>query len=97
MNRINGQTNERISVNLSNQNYQFDSFVSGSKWQENKESKLQLADWTPMLTSKGFDHMIMDWLEVVTSGKLNNKVVERNLASHQLAEAVCQKVLSQKA
>ena len=54
---------------------------------------IALPDWTPMLTSKGFTAMIEDWLSVVERGKLAQSVVERNLASHQLAEAICQKIL----
>ena len=45
-----------------------------------------------MLASKGFVAMIDDWLKVVAIGKLSSEVVKRNLASHQLAEAICHKI-----
>lgn len=95
MNRQFGQTSERVSAQFVNQGYEFDSFVAGKHWQANQQSTLALKDWTPMLTAKGFAPMIQDWLNVVQSGKLDSAVVNRNIASHQLAEAVCQKILNQ--
>ena len=92
MNRLYGITNEVVSFNYENQSYQFDSFIAGTEWQANQQSHLKLADWTPMLASKGFAAMIDDWLGVVARGKMAPQVVERNLASHQLAEAICQKI-----
>ncbi len=93
MNRQFGITGERIQVSLINEAYEFDSFVSGHCWKENQQQSLALKDWTPMLESKGFKHMILDWFSVVQDGALSSQVVERNIASHQLAEAVCEKVL----
>jgi len=92
MNRLYGITNEVISFNYENCSYQFDNFVEGKKWQANQQTALRLADWTPMLASKGFDAMINDWLKVVSLGKLDSAVVNRNLATHQLAEDICQKI-----
>lgn len=92
MNRLYGATNEVISFSYENSSYQFDSFVVGKQWQGNQEIALRLADWTPMLDSKGFKNMIEDWLKVVVIGKLDEAVIKRNLASHQLAEAICQKI-----
>jgi virulence factor len=92
MNRLYGITNEVVSFNYENCNYQFDSFASGKKWQANQQTELRLADWSPMLVSKGFSVMIDDWLNVVMIGKLEANIRDRNLASHQLAEAVCQKI-----
>ncbi|MCP4322549.1 MAG: Gfo/Idh/MocA family oxidoreductase [Psychromonas sp.] len=91
MNRLFGITNEIVSFNYENCSYQFDSFAEGKKWQANQQTTLRLADWTPMLASKGFAAMIDDWLKVVAVGKLDSTVVNRNLATHQLAEAICQK------
>lgn len=95
MNRMNGQTNEHVSVNLPNESYLFDSFTSGVKAQGEQTQNLRLKDWTSMLESKGFTAMLNDWLKVVDRGELENRVIERNLASHQLAEAICQKVETQ--
>jgi len=93
MNRVYGATKERVSGNYENCAFEFDSFVSGKRWQDNQESVIALPDWTPMLTGKGFTAMIDDWLSVVEKGKLDQSVVERNLATHQLAELICQKIL----
>lgn len=92
MNRLHGIANEVISFNYENCSFQFDSFVEGKKWQANQQTTLRLADWTPMLTSKGFSAMIENWLKVVAIGKIDSAIIMRNLASHQLAEAICQKI-----
>lgn len=92
MNRLYGITNEVVSFNYENKSYQFDSFISGKVWQANQQTELRLADWTPMLASKGFSAMIDDWLSVVAIGKLAPEIIKRNLASHQLAEAICHKI-----
>ncbi|MFT6985720.1 MAG: virulence factor [Psychromonas sp.] len=92
MNRLYGTTCERVSASFENRAYEFDSFTSGKFLQDKQTSIIQLEDWTPMLTAKGFAGMIDDWISVVQSGKLKQSVIERNLSSHQLAEAVCQKL-----
>ncbi len=45
-----------------------------------------------MLTSKGFTPMLGDWVKVVERGQLASEIVERNITSHQLAEAIYQKI-----
>lgn len=92
MNRHFGITNERVQACYANQAFEFDSFVEGKLWQDNQERKLNLKDWTPLLTSKGFHAMLFDWFKVVESGKLATNTVQRNIASHQLAEQICQRI-----
>ncbi|WP_047042418.1 Gfo/Idh/MocA family protein [Vibrio mexicanus] len=92
MNRQFGITRERMSVALVNQSYEFDSFVSGKKWIDGQEHQVALKDWTPMLSSKGFDAMLEDWFAVVRSGKLPTHTAQRNLATHQLAEAILNEI-----
>lgn len=93
MDRHFGITTERVSASYENQVFEFGSFVEGKIWHNSTEQKLCLKDWTPMLTSKGFDHMIQDWISVVEKGKLATTTVDRNIASHQLAECIYQKIL----
>ncbi|GEM79101.1 Gfo/Idh/MocA family protein [Vibrio superstes] len=88
MNRQFGITRERVSACYRNKAYEFDSFYTGRCWQENQERHLNLKDWTPMLESKGFHPMLTDWLEVVNSGHLDTRIIERNIASHRLADAL---------
>ena len=92
MNRQFGITSERVQACFSNRALEFDSFVEGKLWQGNQEQKLSLKDWTPMLTSKGFHTMLLDWFKVIESGKMASNVIERNIATHQLAEAICNKI-----
>lgn len=92
MNRSFGITTETVSANYKDISYQFSSFVEGTLWKNNIESVLRLPDWTSMLTSKGFSAMIEDWLNVIKIGKLQPAVITRNLGSHQLAQAVYDKL-----
>lgn len=89
MNRTFGISQEVISANYENESYQFNSFVSGTHWKNNETLTISLADWTPMLASKGFVDMINDWLQVIESGVMASEVIDRNLNSHLLAEALC--------
>ncbi|MDD9155305.1 Gfo/Idh/MocA family oxidoreductase [Aliivibrio sp. S4TY2] len=93
MDRHFGITTERVSASYENQAFEFGSFVEGKIWHNSTEQKLSLKDWTPMLTSKGFENMIQDWISVVEKGKLATTTVDRNIASHQLAERIYQKIL----
>ncbi|EGR0541009.1 Gfo/Idh/MocA family oxidoreductase [Vibrio cholerae] len=95
MNRQFGITTEHVTASYDNVAYQFDSFTQGKRWRDNQESRVALKDWTPMLASKGFDAMVQDWLQVAAAGKLPTHIIERNLASHQLAEAICQQITQQ--
>ncbi|EEX64776.1 Gfo/Idh/MocA family protein [Vibrio metoecus] len=90
MNRQFGITTEQVTASYDNVAYQFDSFTQGKRWRDNQESRVALKDWTPMLASKGFEAMVQDWLQVAAAGKLPTHIIERNLASHQLADAICQ-------
>lgn len=95
MNRQFGITTEHVTACYDNVAYLFDSFTQGKMWRDNQESRVALKDWTPMLASKGFDAMVQDWLQVAAAGKLPTHIIERNLASHQLAEAICQQITQQ--
>ncbi len=92
MNRQFGTTSERVSVGYENRALEFDSFVEGREWRESQERRLALKDWTPMLASKGFIAMIDDWIHCVSRGQVPIEVIERNIASHRLAEALCQRI-----
>ncbi|MBV7262368.1 Gfo/Idh/MocA family oxidoreductase [Photobacterium sp. WH24] len=92
MNRLNGVTAEHVTINYENLTCHFDSLVTGKQWDEGREQALALPDWTPMLDSKGFTAMIAHWLDVVANGKMEASLVARNLNTHYLAEAICQKV-----
>ncbi|EEY36635.1 Gfo/Idh/MocA family protein [Vibrio mimicus] len=95
MNRQFGITTEHVTASYDNVAYQFDSFTQGKAWRDNQESRVALKDWTPMLASKGFEHMVQDWLQVAATGTLAAHIIERNLASHQLAEAICEHLIQQ--
>ncbi|MBW3695160.1 Gfo/Idh/MocA family oxidoreductase [Vibrio sp. T187] len=95
MNRQFGITSETVSASFVNEAYEFGSFVEGNGWKNNQHTKLTLKDWTPMLASKGFEAMLDDWVSVVSKGAISDKVVERNLASHQLAEALFERIKQQ--
>ncbi|MGR6859458.1 Gfo/Idh/MocA family protein [Aliivibrio salmonicida] len=95
MDRNFGITTERVSVSYENCAYEFSSFTEGRVWKNSVEQKLSLKDWTPMLASKGFDHMLQDWIAVIEKGSVASSIIERNIASHQLAERIYQKIRNQ--
>lgn len=86
MNRQFGMTQEVISSCHQDRAYRFDSFVSGECYRDNLTTQIQLKDWTPMLASKGFHSMFEQWKQVVTTGKMDTKLIERNLSSHRIAQ-----------
>lgn len=90
MNRLNGSTQEVVTADFRNQRIQFESFTKGVEFKDNKTSTIQLPDWTPMLASKGFEAMIEDWCQVINSGQIESEVIDRNVATHWLAEHICQ-------
>lgn len=92
MDRCYGMTCERIQLSQLNQTLELDGFLRGTRWSENRAEQLALADWTPMLHSKGFYAMLVHWLEVVKSGRLADEVIARNLNSHRLCEEICQRL-----
>jgi len=95
MNRQFGITKERVSASYKNRALEFDSFTQGRVWQQGQESTVALKDWVPMLETKGFGNMIDDWLEVAQSGQLDSQTVNRNIASHQLAERLVERLETQ--
>ncbi len=95
MDRNFGITTERVSASYDNCAYEFSSFTEGKVWKNSSEQKLNLKDWTPMLASKGFDNMLKDWITVIEKGSMATHVIDRNIASHQLAERIYQKIRNQ--
>lgn len=95
MNRVFGQTQERVTASFENQSYEFQNFMQGIHWKNDSAHRLATKDWMPMLATKGFDNMIQEWLSIVKTGQMPNAIIERNLASHLLAEHICQYVLTQ--
>ena len=94
MNRLYGMTNEVINASFENKSFTFDSLHSGICIEGNQKTILTNPDWMPMLASKGFHAMIDDWLSVIRVGKLEDAIISRNLASHQLADLLCKHIQS---
>ncbi|GGO70844.1 Gfo/Idh/MocA family protein [Bowmanella pacifica] len=92
MDRRFGMTCERIQLCQVNHTLEFDSFTSGRLLSNNVASQFALADWTPMLHSKGFSAMLTHWLSVVEQGKLDDASIARNLNSHLLCEEICHRL-----
>ncbi|MBN7819890.1 Gfo/Idh/MocA family protein [Bowmanella yangjiangensis] len=92
MDRRFGMTCERIQLCQDNHTLEFDSFTSGRTLSNNRALQFNLADWTPMLHSKGFYAMLAHWLSVVEQGKLDDASIARNLNSHLLCEEICRRL-----
>ncbi len=92
MDRMHGSTTESITVESENKTLHFNGFMNGALTQNGNTSSISTTDWMPMLETKGFHAMVEDWIAVVKRGELAHSVSERNLASHLLAEAICQRL-----
>ncbi|WP_028021539.1 Gfo/Idh/MocA family protein [Enterovibrio calviensis] len=91
MNRLFGKTCESVSLCFENEAYQFDSFLRGEKFENGKTERIEMADWTDTLETKGFKAMLKDWVGVVASGQMDEKVKQRNLSTH----AFCEKLVGE--
>ncbi|MGF1867444.1 Gfo/Idh/MocA family oxidoreductase [Enterovibrio norvegicus] len=86
MNRQFGKTCESVSLSFDNEAYQFDSFLRGEKSESGKTERIEMADWTDTLETKGFKAMLEDWVDVATSGQMDEQMKRRNLSTHAFCE-----------
>ncbi|WP_087024125.1 Gfo/Idh/MocA family protein [Thaumasiovibrio subtropicus] len=92
MDRMHGATKEHITVETENRTLRLDNFLSGTVYEQGAATQVQTPDWMPMLETKGFHGMLDEWKAVIQTGSVDSRQIARNLASHQLAEAICRKL-----
>lgn len=92
MNRHFGITTERVKRAIQTKQWSLIRLLKETVARQSR-AEVELKRLTPMLTSKGFHSMLLDWFEVIQSGKIASEIVARNIASHQLAEAICQNIV----
>ncbi|WP_088329398.1 Gfo/Idh/MocA family oxidoreductase [Lacimicrobium sp. SS2-24] len=92
MNRLYGKTCERITLSYPNRALELESLIQGHWSEQGVSHQVTLPDWTPMLAAKGFEAMLRHWFECVDSGQLPVHILDRNLSSHQICEALCQRI-----
>ncbi|MDD1781108.1 Gfo/Idh/MocA family oxidoreductase [Enterovibrio sp. ZSDZ35] len=92
MNRLFGKTCESVSMAFENEAYQFSGFLRGEKLENGTTQTVELADWTDTLESKGFKAMLEDWVNVVASGRMDEKVKQRNLSTHVFCDSLVEHI-----
>lgn len=92
MNRQFGITTESVQLDYVNKSLIFSSFTDGLLLKNEERHILKQEDWTPMLTSKGFDGMLIDWINIVTENKISSKMINRNLSTHKICQHIFEHV-----
>ncbi|OEE66314.1 hypothetical protein A1OO_11020 [Enterovibrio norvegicus FF-33] len=93
MNRLFGKTCESVSLCFENEAYQFDGFLRGEKLENGKTERIEMADWTDTLETKGFKSMLENWVSVVKSGRMDAQMKQRNLSTHAFCERLVRDLL----
>lgn len=88
MNRMSGVTEEKLEVFLPNEKYHIESLVRGSHFCEGNETSLNFSDWHSYLFTRGFEHMLTDWINDIKQGSANEVKLQEIIASHRLCEAI---------
>jgi virulence factor len=92
MNREFGKTNETLEINLLNESYFFNSFTSGEKYSHEKTERLGSPSWSESLHTKGFHHMLMDWISSIDLGKNNSLNLQRSINTHLICDYLVHQV-----
>ncbi|WP_157490677.1 hypothetical protein [Enterovibrio coralii] len=62
-------------------------------WEDNGTTlTVELADWTDTLESKGFKAMLEDWVNIVVSGGMEEKVKQRNFSTHVFCDSLVEHI-----
>jgi len=88
MNRLSGITEEKLEVFSADEKYHIESLTHGSHYKNGSETALGFTDWHSYLFTRGFEHMITDWVNDIKKGSANNIRLQEIIASHRLCEAI---------
>jgi len=88
MNRMSGVTEEKLEVFLPDEKYHIESLVSGSHFCAGNETSLNFSDWHSYLFTRGFEHMMADWIKDIKQGRANEVRLQEIIASHCLCETI---------
>ncbi len=88
MNRLSGVTEEKLEVFLPDEKYNIESLVGGSHFCKGNKTSLDFSDWHSYLFTRGFEHMITDWINDIKIGCANEVRLNEIIASHRLCETI---------
>lgn len=94
MNRVSGNTEERLEVFSLNQKIEINSLTSGTVYKDNQVEQIGFNDWQSYLYARGFVDMMDDWLSVVSRGYSSQEQLDDILYSHFLCEQLVKRVES---
>lgn len=88
MNRISGQTFERVEAFADNQHWQIDNLRQGHHAHQGVLTPLQFSDWEATLYKRGFNDLLNSWLAQIKNGQPAHDYLDRLLTTHQLCEKI---------
>ncbi|MCE2596292.1 Gfo/Idh/MocA family oxidoreductase [Motilimonas cestriensis] len=88
MNRISGQTFERIEAFSDNQHWQVDNLRQGQHFSDNMTNPMLFSDWQSTLYKRGFDDLLDSWLSQIKKGQPQHDYLDSLLTTHQLCERI---------
>ena len=92
MNRLSGQTCERLDISQLNEAWQLDNLTTGVHLRDNQRRVLPVDDWTSTLQKRGFVAMLEAFIASVRAGVAQQGYLEGVRATHRLCEQVVFKV-----
>lgn len=96
MNRVSGQSDERLEVFAEDHKWQIDNLAQGASFSCAEQPRLRLrnfSDWDTTLYKRGFVSMFAAFLAQIQAGKASD--YEDILATHQLCERVVEEAIRQ--
>ncbi len=88
MNRISGQTFERIEAFTDNQNWQIDNLRQGQHCSDNTMTPMLFSDWQSTLYKRGFDNLLDAWLSQIKKSQPEHDYLDSLLTTHKLCEKI---------
>ena len=88
MNRISGQTEERVEFFAPGLKVQIDELHGGVRYQNGQRQELGFGNWQPTLYKRGFVTMIADWLAAIRQQSFSSERAARDLRTHWICEEV---------
>ncbi|MBU2886872.1 Gfo/Idh/MocA family oxidoreductase [Gilvimarinus agarilyticus] len=92
MNRISGQTRERLECSGDNISWQVDNLSQGLQMENNQASPIGFGDWQETLYKRGFYTMLEAFMQQVKSGRADREYLQGVLHTHRLCEEVLQQI-----
>lgn len=94
MNRISGITEERIEYYAEGYKWQIDELVSGTQYQNERQSPISFDNWESTLYKRGFVAMIDDWINTLSARKFDKKRNEDIWQTHFLCERIVTEIIT---